>query len=111
MILFIAFIGTLIDVYFQYKKKTKAKNVIVNIINEEENENLIETEIVTKDEEPLIYLQFLICFSLRKNYMKVFNLSNTEGQLDCLHGIRFFSIGLYLIIVKIQEFNLKKNLF
>jgi hypothetical protein len=99
--------GTLVDVYFQYRKDLKTNNTIVNILNEEENENLIETEIVTKEQEPFVLFKFLICFSLSKNSMKVFNLSNTEGQLACLNGIRFLSIGLSKFKLKTKYFYIK----
>ena len=81
--------GTAIDVYEKF-----IKNLINsgNTINNEETEKLIKDRKHTKQDSLLF--KILLSFSLYSNSIKIFNTSNTEGQLECLNGIRYFSIGI-----------------
>ena len=53
-------------------------------------ESIINQDIL-KD-EPLA-LKILLSFSAYTNVIKIFKISKSEGQLECLHGIRFFSMA------------------
>jgi hypothetical protein len=90
-ILVISLIGTAIDVYRVYIGNLKNKNS-ETIINNEETEKLIKKHIETKNDSVLV--KILLSFSLYSNSIKIFNTSNMEGQLECLNGIRYFSIGM-----------------
>ena len=54
---------------------------------EEENENGKEKKNISK------FSQLLLNVSIYTNLMKIFSINKQEGQLDCLNGIRFLSMG------------------
>jgi hypothetical protein len=54
---------------------------------EEENENGREKKNISK------FSQLLLNVSIYTNLMKIFSINKQEGQLDCLNGIRFLSMG------------------
>ena len=79
--------GTYVDIYRKYLKNKFAENSI----NNEETEHLI---ISSKEiEQDSLLFKILLSFSLYSNSIKIFNTSNMEGQLECLNGIRYLSIG------------------
>lgn len=76
--------GTVYDVY---KQKIIVQDKSVE--KKDEEKELIEKK---KHEEPLI-LQIILCFSLYTNLKKLFTVRKGGDQLDCLHAIRFLSMG------------------
>lgn len=92
-------IGTFLDFYkiylkqlFQNKRKTdKIFNEIIK--EEEEHENLIKPEKIKNS----LIIEILQGFSAIKNSKKIFDITNTEGQLECLNGIRFLSIAWVIL--------------
>jgi hypothetical protein len=57
-------------------------------VQEEENdENGKEKKNISK------FSQLLLNVSIYTNLMKIFSINKQEGQLDCLNGIRFLSMG------------------
>jgi len=92
LILFIAVWGTSIDLYRILQKNLKSKKTSDYVINDEETQQLIVPARKEPAEEPLLF-KILLSFSLYTNSKKIFNISNMEGQLECLNGIRYLSIG------------------
>ncbi len=47
-------------------------------------------------EESLVS-QILLSFSAYSNTKRIFTIGNTDGQLECLNGVRFFSIAWVIL--------------
>ncbi len=91
-------IGTFLDFYEIYLKKLfqnkrKTGQLFNKILNEEEDENLIQPEKIKNS----LIIEILKDFSGIKNSKKIFDITNTEGQLECLNGIRFLSIAWVIL--------------
>lgn len=116
-------LGTLYEIYEMiadnYHKKKLTSNLANQIVNHdnkvevfEENNLLVEVKKIEsmkklkcnfiywnfffQKKEPFFF-QLLKSFSAYSNAIKVFKIDKIEGQLDCLHGIRFFTMGWVIL--------------
>ena len=87
-------IGTFLDFYEIYLKQLfQNKRKVFYEIIKEEDENLIQPEKIKNS----LIIEILQGFSAIKNSKKIFDITNTEGQLECLNGIRFLSIAWVIL--------------
>jgi len=93
MLLACCFAGTIYDIT---KSNNTEKSLILNdSARKYENIDLQKTKNITLAEvkkEP-IFLQIILSFSFYTNLKKLFTVNNTGEQLDCIHAIRFLSMG------------------
>ena len=98
-----------------YSQNMKSTGILNPIINDEETEKLVQVkEIKSKIfliliisinlfyynlflENDSLFKEILLGFSAIKNTKKIFDIGNTEGQLECLNGIRFISIAWVIL--------------
>jgi len=86
---FFVLTGTIYDIYEQFKDN-ETKKEIGNTNNSDEEGKKINAKI--KKPEP-IYFQILLSFSAYTNLKKLFTVNKGADQLNCVHGIRFMSMG------------------
>lgn len=88
-------IATLFDLFVAYntsknsKNKTRPDNTI-----ELKDEKELKKE-SPSDSKKSKFHQILIDSSIYSNTIKLFDVSETKEQLNCLNGIRFFSLSWY----------------
>jgi hypothetical protein len=86
------FAGTIYDVT---KQNNTEKILILNdpTRNCEDIDLKQNTTTLAGDKKEPIFLQVILSFSFYTNLKKLFTVNNTGEQLDCIHAIRFLSMG------------------
>ena len=54
---------------------------------------------ITKISDQSTLFKVLLSFSIYSNTIKLFKITKNQDQLDCLHGIRFFSLAWYFSLI------------
>ena len=92
--------GTAHDLIKEHQKKrqTAKDNLAYQPINtDEESEQLVKKSVEKKKSKERLVFQVLLCFSAYTNAKKIYTIGNTDGQLECLNGIRFLSIAWVIL--------------
>ncbi|XP_071955722.1 nose resistant to fluoxetine protein 6-like [Antedon mediterranea] len=96
-----ALVGTIIEVFKNYKGSSANQNGFKKLLPDETFENTEHTQsasvnelIITVEENnsPGCLVKFLLCFSLLTNGRKILNTKQGEGSISCLNGIRVISL-------------------
>ena len=58
-----------------------------------EIQNLLFNLLIIGKKIESAFVKLLLDMSIYGNFKRLFNIDKIEGQLDCLHGIRFLSMG------------------
>ena len=74
--------------------ETEAEHYSSLIINE--REQLLNISMKESAKESFC-VKISQCFSIYKNFKKIFHVSNDENQLSCLHGIRVLSLAWVIL--------------
>ncbi|CAF0932692.1 unnamed protein product [Brachionus calyciflorus] len=99
VLVFLVLIGTIYDLFNQYSYEYHLKYIynttIIqtetgNVINDDEKERIIKTY---HEETESSLMKILLGFSIYTNAKKLFSITKSDDQLQCLHAIRFLSIA------------------
>jgi hypothetical protein len=83
--------ATIFDIYIQQLEISESQNGLTDTNNSDGNNKNAEQI----KHEPILPLQILLSFSALTNLKKLFTVNKSSDQLDCLHAIRFLSMGWY----------------
>ncbi len=86
-------VSTIYDIYIQESGTSESQNGLADTNNSDGNRKNAMPEQVKH--EPILPLQILLSFSALTNLKKLFAVNKSSDQLDCLHAIRFLSMGWY----------------